>query len=327
MTQLLLGPCSNKRENRLENRGGKRQSQAVNDSTDSAKDLVSSSTHLLPASQAYCTSVVNMHSNIPSRDFTTRNKTKEESKQDVRTTQLTKFSASNSSRVKAVSDKALTIVPPIIMVIVPPSDSLEACAMARLQPDGADEALCADSEKAMLCNSNMSPQGPSHAEDLKVNASAQPALVTESHARRSESKSPLEEALTKHTMKTVCNRPIAQSCDLQLSKSPGSVTQHQDDGWDQVGRGPEVGMRNDLLSPKETGLMTGNSVHSVQVEPVVSRDDSLVQTNLLWPRSFPGDPDKDAHVARTIGCATAPTKAADKGEAASAQVVKRGPQV
>ncbi len=123
------------------------------------------------------------------------------------------------------------------------------------------------------------------------------------------------------------NGPIAQSPDWQLSKSPGSATQRQDNGWDQVGRGPEVGVRNDLLSPKEKGLMAGNSVHSVQVEPVVPWGDSLVQTNLLQPRSFPGDPDQDAHVARTIGCAMALTKTADKGEAASAQAVKRGPQV
>ncbi len=86
-------------------------------------------------------------------------------------------------------------------------------------------------------------------------------------------------------------------------------------------------MRNNLLSPKEKGLMAGNSVHSVQVEPVVHWGDSLVQTNLLQPESLSGDPDKGAHVARTIGWATALTKITDKGETASAQAVKRGPQV
>ncbi len=265
-----------------------------------------------------------MHSNIPARDFTTRNKTKEELKQDVGITQPTKCSASNSLQAKAANDKAPTIVPPIITVRAPPSDSLDVRATAQLQPDGADKVLRADSEKAALHNSNVSPWGHSHAEDLEANTSAQPPLITESHARRSEFKSPLEEALMEHTMKTVRNGPIAQSHNLQLSKSPGSVTQCQDDGWDQVGRGSKVGVWNDLLSPKEKGLMAGNPIHSVQVEPVVPRGDSLVQTNLLQPQSPSGDPDKDAHVARTVGCSMAPTKIADKGEAASAQVVKGG---
>ncbi len=86
-------------------------------------------------------------------------------------------------------------------------------------------------------------------------------------------------------------------------------------------------MRNNLQSPKEKGLLAGTSIHLVQVKPIVPRGDSLVQTNLLQPRSFPGDPDEDTLVARTVGCATAPTKTADRGQAASAQAVKRGPQV
>ncbi len=47
------------------------------------------------------------------------------------------------------------------------------------------------------------------------------------------------------------------------------MTQQQDNGWDQVGVGPEVGAQNNLLSPQEKGSMAGNSIHSVQVEPVV----------------------------------------------------------
>ncbi len=89
------------------------------------------------------------------------------------------------------------------MVKVLPSDSLEVLATAQLQPDGADEALCTDSEKAVLRDGNVSPQGPSCAEDLEANASAQPPLVMESHTRMSEFKSPLEEASMKHTMKTM----------------------------------------------------------------------------------------------------------------------------
>ncbi len=121
--QLLLGPCSNERENGLKDRGGKRQGRAVNNSTDSAKDLVSSGTHLSSASQAYDTSVVeNMHSNIPARDFTTRSETKEESKQAVgaavpRTAQLAKCSASSSSRVKALDKESPTIVTPTITMM------------------------------------------------------------------------------------------------------------------------------------------------------------------------------------------------------------------
>ncbi len=164
--------------------------------------------------------------------------------------------------------------------------------MARLQPDGADEALCADSEKAVLPDGSVSPQGPSHTEDLEANTSAQPPLGMESHARRSEFKSPSEEAPTKNDLKTMhSNGPIVQSNDLQLSKSPGSVTAPQDQGRDsgretgypskRVDGGPEAGTWNNLLSPKETGSMAGNPVHSVQVEPIVSRGDSLVQTNLL----------------------------------------------
>ncbi len=90
--------------------------------------------------------------------------------------------------------------------------------------------LRAYSEKAALHDGNMSPQGPSHAEDLEANTLAQPPLVTESHARRSESKSPFGEASMKNTMKTVHSRPITRSDDLQLSKSPGSATQQQDNG-------------------------------------------------------------------------------------------------
>ncbi len=73
--------------------------------------------------------------------------------------------------------------------------------------------------------------------------------------------------------------------------------------------------------------MAGNSIHLVQVEPIVSRDDSLVQMNLLRPKAPSGDPDEDAHVARTIGCTTALTKTAEGGEAATTQGVKRGHQV
>ncbi len=72
MTQLLLGPSCNRGKNGLQDWRGKRWGQAVNNSTDSATDLVSSGTHSSPASQAYCTSVVNTHSNIPTRWWASR---------------------------------------------------------------------------------------------------------------------------------------------------------------------------------------------------------------------------------------------------------------
>ncbi len=124
--RVLLGPHGNKGKDRLKGRGGKRWGQAVNNSTDSAKDLVSSGTHSLPAGQTYCTSVVDvtMHSNIPAHDFTTRNETKEELKQAdgaaiPKTVQLAKCLASSSLRVKASDEESPTTVTPTIMTTHP----------------------------------------------------------------------------------------------------------------------------------------------------------------------------------------------------------------
>ncbi len=208
-----------------------------------------------------------MHLNIPIHDFTTETETKGELKQNVGVTQPTKHLASNSSRAKAADKKAPTIVPPIITAMAQSSGFLEACAVTQPRPNGADKVLCTGSEKAMLHNGNMSPWGPSRAEDSEANTSVQPPLVMESHARRSESKSPSGEALTKSDIKTVCNGPIAWSDDLQLSKSPGSATQQQDNGWDQVSRGPGKGEWNDSQSPGEKGETVPPSV-TVQVQPI-----------------------------------------------------------
>ncbi len=236
--------------------------------------------HSSPASQAYGTSVVNVHSNIPTHDFTTETETKEESKQDARTIQLTKHLASNSSRAKAANKKAPTIVLPII-----------TAPIERL--DGTGEQV----------------------------------PLTERHAPPDKAAPRLGKTTRNDTLNTVRSRPIARSNDLLQRKSPRSASQQQDNGWHQVGRGPEAGVQNDLLSPEEKGSMAGNSIHLVQVEPIVSRDDSSVQTNLLRLKAPSGYPDKDAHVARTVGCAMALTKTAEGGEAASAQAVKRGHQV
>ncbi len=138
MRRILLGPCSNKGEDGLQDRGGKRQSRAVNDSTGSAKDLISPGTHSSPASQTHCTSVVDVtvHSNIPIRDFTARNETKEESKQIAgaaipKTAQPAKRSASSSLRAKALDEESPTIVTPTITTMHQPrpSPSEDAAAM------------------------------------------------------------------------------------------------------------------------------------------------------------------------------------------------------
>ncbi len=83
----------------------------------------------------------------------------------------------------------------------------------------------------------------------------------------------------------------------------------------------------------------GKTIHLAQVESVApatcsgGMSDSYVKglslpqsdsRNLVRHDTPPGDLDEDQRVARTVGCATAPTKAAERKEAASAQAVKRG---
>ncbi len=135
-------------------------------------------------------------------------------------------------------------------------------------------------------------------------------------------------------IKTVRSGPIAWSLDLLQSKSPRSMGPPQDDEGGYSINGSPGWDLNDLLSPKGTGW-AGKTIHSAQVEPAASSRSPKVQLNLqqshssneVWHALPPGDPDKDQRVARTVGCTTAPTKAAKGKEAASAQVVKRGHQV
>ncbi len=109
------------------------------------------------------------------------------------------------------------------------------------------------------------------------------------------------------------------------------MSQQQDDGWCQIGRGPRKGEWNDSLSPEEKGWV-GKTIHSAQVKPAASDrscdipSGSEVQMNLLLqPTTPPGDPD-ETHKTRTVGCATALT-ADEQEEAASTQAVKRWHQV
>ncbi len=110
--------------------------------------------HSLPAGQTYCTSVVdvNMHSNIPVHNFTTRYETKEESKQAVgaaapKTVQPAKCSASSSSQVKASDKESPTIVTPTITTRPSPSQNATETT-ARL--GRAEQELHSSSDEATL---------------------------------------------------------------------------------------------------------------------------------------------------------------------------------
>ncbi len=99
------------------------------------------------------------------------------------------------------------------------------------------------------------------------------------------------------------------------------------------GRSPGKGAWNDSLSPWGKGEAVSPSA-TIQVQPTVPKQlfamgdgAPCVQSNLPQTNSPPGNTNEGAHVARTVGCAMAPTKVADKGEAASAQAVKKGPSV
>ncbi len=159
----------------------------------------------------------------------------------------------------------------------------------------------------------------------QLDGAGEQAPLIEGHAPPEKVATQLGKTARNDALNTVRSGPIAWSNDLLQSKSPRSTSQQQDDGWHQAGVGPKVGAWNDSLSPEEKGSIAGNPIHLVQVEPVVSQPgNSFVQMNLLRPKSPSGDPSEDAHVTRTVGCATAPTKMAEGLEAASAQVVKRG---
>ncbi len=133
------------------------------------------------------------------------------------------------------------------------------------------------------------------------------------------------------TIKTVHSRLIARSPDLLQSKSLQSVGLHRDDGDRRSTDGCPGRDPNDLLSP-EGASWTGKTVHSAQVEPAVVCDSPKVQLNLQQSYSSnevrhalpPGSPGEDQRVARTVGCAMALTKTAEREEAASAQAVNRG---
>ncbi len=98
-------------------------------------------------------------------------------------------------------------------------------------------------------------------------------------------------------------------------------------GLEALGGGP-----NDSQSP-EGADRACKSVHLAQVESAVYANNGPdVQMSLRQSESSNearhdtplGDPEEDQQVARTVGCATAPTQTAEGQEAASTQAVKRG---
>ncbi len=228
--------------------------------------------HLSPAGQAYCTSVVDVtaHSNIPTRNFTTRSETKEESKQTngaavPKTVQPAKHSASSSSQVKASDDESPTIVTPIITTRQWGSSIMEDNQATTTRSDRAAQESRSNPGKA-------TSSADERAKESKLNS---PELA----------ETPTEDlGMGKETLKATRDPAFSQGLE----------------GTDRA----------------------GNSVHSVQVESAVLDGPSGIRTSRL-----DGEPYPDT-VPPTSSRDPAGYRAADeKEEAASAQAVKRGPQV
>ncbi len=142
-------------------------------------DLVSSGTHITPASQTYSTHVViNAHSNIPAA-MTSRLETKQEStvQHAAIVKLLAKCLASNPSWVKALNNKSPTIVTPIITV----------------RPDGAGEQAPSTPPDKMV------PWSPGLAGSFERIASAKPPLVMEITIRILKSKSLIHQGASAKT--------------------------------------------------------------------------------------------------------------------------------
>ncbi len=182
MPQQLLGQASyTGKANGIEDREGKRQCQAVSNSTYSAKDLVSSGTLSLPASWTWSTSVViHMHLNIPTI-MTSRSETKQESKQRTKVgsnlaTQPVKCLVSNSLRAKASDKESPTKATPIITA----SPAL-LCMPTRL--DGAGE------QDKSLAPGHAAAWSSSFTGSLEGIASVKPPLGMQTTVQVLESKS------------------------------------------------------------------------------------------------------------------------------------------
>ncbi len=96
---------------------------------------------------------VTAHSNIPTRDFTTRSETKEESKQTdgaavPKTAQPAKRSASSSSRVKASDEESPTIVTAIITTRQSGSSVMEDAQTTTTRSDRAGQESHSNPDKA-----------------------------------------------------------------------------------------------------------------------------------------------------------------------------------
>ncbi len=304
-TPLLLGPSPNRGKDGLKDQGGKRRCQAVNDSTDLAKDLVLSGMHLLPASKAHCTSVViNAHSNIPFHDFTTKTKTKEESKQDIGTTSPTKHLLSNSLQAKAVDDKAPTIVLPVVTV---PNQRLDRAR---------EQAPSTSLGEAAPGKGNTADEEPETLKRLTVPplAMAQAKVVSTTRLKEGDSPNvmrndgPIQAAISP-----------AEAC---CSKSPEALSSIK----------TMAGTMSDEAPEREYQRAARRACSEEELDRQCNIcDTSAVSGGMRWTSTPLGNPDEGAHgVARTVGCPMAPTdqpQLKNREAAASTQAVKRGPQV
>ncbi len=176
MIQHLLGPSSNGRSNG-NSRGGKRGCQEVNDSTCSAKDLVSSGMHVMPDNCTYISVVSTTHSNIPATSQSDQELSKNHpgSQELVVVIKLpAKCSTSNPLQVKA-NDELPTIAIPIITALrqLRPSLGEFQAAVMNERPDGTGEqAPSAPPGKTAL-------RSPCLAGSFEGIAAAKPPLVKE----------------------------------------------------------------------------------------------------------------------------------------------------
>ncbi len=141
--QHLLAPPSNGRSNG-NSQGGKRGCREVNDSTYSAKDLVSAGTHVMLDKCTYISVVSTVHSNIPITLQSDQELSKDHpgSQDAVIVLRLpAKHLASNLLQAKVANDKSPTIVIPIITVLCQLSGSSGVHAVMNKQPDGTGEQV------------------------------------------------------------------------------------------------------------------------------------------------------------------------------------------
>ncbi len=186
-----------------------------------------------------------------------------------RIVQPAKRLASNSLQVKASDKKVTTILSPILMALPQSSSSTGVCTVTKAQLDGTERAPSAESAKATLHDHNMSLQGPSCTVGLEVNASVQPPLVTESHARMTKSKfSDRGASLKKDELKT--NEPANQGKDGAGTNAARRDSLVADPSRIVGPEGQALQSRPSVSLGEEETDQAGKSVHLAQVEPAVT---------------------------------------------------------